>query len=88
MAPNHLSHLLPFVVDHAIVLATEHIVHQYCETAAIAFPASSRLLLMRVLVIWQAMALHHILENIVKRVEQYVDDRCLADKWYLGDMIT
>ncbi|GFU86697.1 hypothetical protein TNCV_2881171 [Trichonephila clavipes] len=28
----------------------------------------------------------YILKDIVRRVAQYVDERCLADKWHLGDL--
>ncbi|GFX18338.1 hypothetical protein TNCV_4306391 [Trichonephila clavipes] len=49
-------------------------------TAAVAFPARPRHdLLAKDLVTWQAMVGRHILEDIVGRVAQYVDD----DKWHL-----
>ncbi|GFX16676.1 hypothetical protein TNCV_2388201 [Trichonephila clavipes] len=39
------------------------------------------------LVTWQAMVGRHILEDIVGRVAQYVDEHYLVDKWHLGDLI-
>ncbi|GFT99684.1 hypothetical protein TNCV_1140731 [Trichonephila clavipes] len=39
------------------------------------------------LVTWQAMVGRHILEDIVGRVAQYVDEHYPVDKWHLGDLI-
>ncbi|GFT90704.1 hypothetical protein TNCV_4074801 [Trichonephila clavipes] len=36
---------------------------------------------------WQAMVGRHILEDIVGRVAQYVDEHYPVDKWHLGDLI-
>ncbi|GFW46652.1 hypothetical protein TNCV_1937211 [Trichonephila clavipes] len=53
-----------------------------------AFPARHRhALLAKDLVTWQAMVGRHILEDIVGRVAQYVDEHYLVDKWHLGDFI-
>ncbi|GFX16393.1 hypothetical protein TNCV_32671 [Trichonephila clavipes] len=53
-----------------------------------AFPARSRhALLAKDLVTWQAMVGRHILEDIVERVAQYVDEHYPVDKWHLGDLI-
>ncbi|GFV39714.1 hypothetical protein TNCV_741441 [Trichonephila clavipes] len=38
-------------------------------------------------VTWQAMVGRHILEDIVGRVVQYVDEHYPVDKWHLGDLI-
>ncbi|GFU59774.1 hypothetical protein TNCV_4467681 [Trichonephila clavipes] len=60
---------------------------QYSETVAFGFQARSRrALLERDLIIWKAAGVNHILEGIVGRVSQFVDECCLADKWYLGDL--
>ena len=32
------------------------------------------------------MGIHHILENFVKRLTQYVDEHYFADNWYLDDL--
>ncbi|GFY10348.1 hypothetical protein TNCV_2630251 [Trichonephila clavipes] len=57
-------------------------------TAAVAFPARPRhALLAKDLVTWQAMVGRHILEDIVGRVAQYVDEHYPVDKWHLGDLI-
>ncbi|GFX12157.1 hypothetical protein TNCV_1102771 [Trichonephila clavipes] len=40
------------------------------------------------LVTWQAMVGRHILEDIVGRVAQYVDEHYPVDKWHLGDLIS
>ncbi|GFX61567.1 atrial natriuretic peptide-converting enzyme [Trichonephila clavipes] len=54
----------------------------------IAFPARPRhALLAKYLVTWQAMVGRHILEDIVGRVTQYVDEHYPVDKWHLGDLI-
>ncbi|GFX86591.1 hypothetical protein TNCV_462111 [Trichonephila clavipes] len=54
----------------------------------IAFPARLRhALLAKDLVTWQAMVGRHILEDIVGRVAQYVDEHYPVDKWHLGDLI-
>ncbi|GFY29663.1 hypothetical protein TNCV_1812431 [Trichonephila clavipes] len=51
-------------------------------------PNSSRhALLAKDLVTWQAMVGRHILEDIVGRVAQYVDEHYPVDKWHLGDLI-
>ncbi|GFU93399.1 hypothetical protein TNCV_1861291 [Trichonephila clavipes] len=58
------------------------------RTAAVAFPARPRhALLAKDLVTWQAMVGRHILEDIVGRVAQYVDEHYPVDKWHLGDLI-
>ncbi|GFX37914.1 hypothetical protein TNCV_3835151 [Trichonephila clavipes] len=58
------------------------------RAAAVAFPARRRhALLAKDLVTWQAMVGRHILEDIVGRVAQYVDEHYLVDKWHLGDLI-
>ncbi|GFV12002.1 hypothetical protein TNCV_4716101, partial [Trichonephila clavipes] len=44
-------------------------------------------LLAKDLVTWQAMVGRHILEDIVGRVAQYVDEHYAVDKWHLGDLI-
>ncbi|GFT63016.1 hypothetical protein TNCV_1607741 [Trichonephila clavipes] len=44
-------------------------------------------LLAKYLVTWQAMVGRHILEDIVGRVAQYVDEHYPVDKWHLGDLI-
>ncbi|GFT87842.1 hypothetical protein TNCV_799481 [Trichonephila clavipes] len=44
-------------------------------------------LLAKDLVTWQAMVGRHILEDIVGRVAQYVDEHYPVDKWHLGDLI-
>ncbi|GFX26219.1 hypothetical protein TNCV_948191 [Trichonephila clavipes] len=49
--------------------------------------ASRHALLAKDLVTWQAMVGRHILEDIVGRVAQYVDEHYPVDKWYLGDLI-
>ncbi|GFU61119.1 hypothetical protein TNCV_763801 [Trichonephila clavipes] len=54
----------------------------------VAFPARPRqALLEKDLVTWQAMVGRHILEDIVGRVAQYVDEHYPVDKWHLGDLI-
>ncbi|GFW19065.1 hypothetical protein TNCV_253951 [Trichonephila clavipes] len=51
-------------------------------------PSVSRhALLAKDLVTWQAMVGRHILEDIVGRVAQYVDEHYPVDKWHLGDLI-
>ncbi|GFW46331.1 hypothetical protein TNCV_1388331 [Trichonephila clavipes] len=54
--------------------------------SVIAFPARSRHAA-KDLVTWQAMVGRHILEDIVGRVAQYVDEHYPVDKWHLGDLI-
>ncbi|GFW21379.1 hypothetical protein TNCV_1532041 [Trichonephila clavipes] len=49
--------------------------------------ASRHALLAKDLVTWQAMVGRHILEDIVGRVAQYVDEHYPVDKWHLGDLI-
>ncbi|GFX02134.1 hypothetical protein TNCV_1750191 [Trichonephila clavipes] len=49
--------------------------------------ASKHALLAKDLVTWQAMVGRHILEDIVGRVVQYVDEHYPVDKWHLGDLI-
>ncbi|GFU25818.1 hypothetical protein TNCV_5103761 [Trichonephila clavipes] len=49
--------------------------------------ASRHALLAKDLVTWQAMVGRHILEDIVGRVVQYVDEHYPVDKWHLGDLI-
>ncbi|GFU87714.1 hypothetical protein TNCV_912851 [Trichonephila clavipes] len=44
-------------------------------------------LLVKDLATWQAMVGRHILEDIVGRVAQYVDEHYPVDKWHLGDLI-
>ncbi|GFT93860.1 hypothetical protein TNCV_2132751 [Trichonephila clavipes] len=44
-------------------------------------------LLAKDLVTWQAMVGRHIIEDIVGRVAQYVDEHYPVDKWHLGDLI-
>ncbi|GFV20872.1 hypothetical protein TNCV_553081 [Trichonephila clavipes] len=53
----------------------------YLGTAAVAFPNA---LLAKDT--WQAMVGRHILEDIVGRVAQYVDEHYPVDKWHLGDL--
>ncbi|GFT52774.1 uncharacterized protein LOC103524116 [Trichonephila clavipes] len=54
----------------------------------VAFPARPRqALLEKDLVTWQAMVGRHILEDIVGRVAQHVDEHYPVDKWHLGDLI-
>ncbi|GFW30996.1 hypothetical protein TNCV_2940961 [Trichonephila clavipes] len=54
----------------------------------LAFQAHRRhALLAKDLVTWQAMVGRHILEDIVGRVTQYVDEHYLVGKWHLGDLI-
>ncbi|GFS49315.1 hypothetical protein TNCV_2411061 [Trichonephila clavipes] len=55
------------------------------RTAAVAFP--DMLYWRKDLVTWQAMLGRHILEDIVGRVAQYVDEHYPVDKWHLGDLI-
>ncbi|GFV45321.1 hypothetical protein TNCV_2037741 [Trichonephila clavipes] len=50
--------------------------------------ASRHALLAKDLVTWHAMVGRHILEDIVGRVAQYVDEHYPVDKWHLGDLIT
>ncbi|GFW04885.1 hypothetical protein TNCV_4881201 [Trichonephila clavipes] len=58
------------------------------EAIYVAFPARPRhALLAKDLVTWQAMVGRHILEDIVGRVAQYVDEHYPVDKWHLGDLI-
>ncbi|GFV36557.1 hypothetical protein TNCV_2260761 [Trichonephila clavipes] len=47
---------------------------------------SRHALLAKDLVTWQAIG-RHILEDIVGRVVQYVDEHYPVDKWHLGDLI-
>ncbi|GFX17894.1 hypothetical protein TNCV_2293421 [Trichonephila clavipes] len=76
------------VEDPAIVFASAQLILLYLGTAAVAFPARSRhALLAKDLVTWQAMVGRHILEDIVGRVAQYVDEHYPVDKWHLGDLI-
>ncbi|GFU21359.1 hypothetical protein TNCV_2434731 [Trichonephila clavipes] len=49
--------------------------------------ASRHALLAKDLVTWQSMVGRHILEDIVGRVAQYVDEHYPVDKWHLGDLI-
>ncbi|GFT09964.1 hypothetical protein TNCV_1114281 [Trichonephila clavipes] len=49
--------------------------------------ASRHALLAKDLVTWQAMVGRHILEDIVGRVAQYVEEHYPVDKWHLGDLI-
>ncbi|GFU97353.1 hypothetical protein TNCV_3889681 [Trichonephila clavipes] len=76
------------VEDPAIVFASAQLILLYLETAAVAFPAS-----VQTCSIgersgdWQAMVGRHILEDIVGRVAQYVDEHYPVDKWHLGDLI-
>ncbi|GFV12676.1 hypothetical protein TNCV_3307501 [Trichonephila clavipes] len=49
--------------------------------------ASRHALLAKDLVTWQAMVGRHILEDIVGRVAQYVNEHYPVDKWHLGDLI-
>ncbi|GFW39585.1 hypothetical protein TNCV_3187561 [Trichonephila clavipes] len=54
----------------------------------VCLPSASRhALLAKDLVTWQAMVGRHILEDIVGRVAQYVDEHYPVDKWHLGDLI-
>ncbi|GFX49360.1 hypothetical protein TNCV_1419561 [Trichonephila clavipes] len=56
---------------------------QNSETAAVAFQAQPRpALFARDLVTGKATGVRHILEDIVRRVAQYVDERCLANTWH------
>ncbi|GFW43978.1 transposable element Tcb2 transposase, partial [Trichonephila clavipes] len=56
--------------------------------AAVAFPARPDMLPIKErLVTLQAMVGRHILEDIVGRVAQYVDEHYPVDKWHLGDLI-
>ncbi|GFW50086.1 hypothetical protein TNCV_3196781 [Trichonephila clavipes] len=75
------------VEDPAIVFASAQLILLYLGTAAVAFPASRHALLAKDLVTWQAMVGRHILEDIVGRVAQYVDEHYPVDKWHLGDLI-
>ncbi|GFX00284.1 hypothetical protein TNCV_297731 [Trichonephila clavipes] len=76
------------VEDPAIVFASAQLILLYLGTAAVAFPARRRhALLAKDLVTWQAMVGRHILEDIVGRVAQYVDEHYHVDKWHLGDLI-
>ncbi|GFY12173.1 hypothetical protein TNCV_3097271 [Trichonephila clavipes] len=76
------------VEDPAIVFASAQLILLYLGTAAVAFPARRRhALLAKDLVTWQAMVGRHILEDIVGRVAQYVDEHYLVDKWHLGNLI-
>ncbi|GFV33511.1 hypothetical protein TNCV_3574641 [Trichonephila clavipes] len=72
------------VEDPAIVFASAQLILLYLGTAAVAFPASRHALLAKDLVTWQAMVGRHILEDIVGRVAQYVDEHYPVDKWHLG----
>ncbi|GFX97955.1 transposable element Tcb2 transposase [Trichonephila clavipes] len=56
-------------------------------TAADLPSASRHALLAKDLVTWQAMVGRHILEDIVGRVAQYVDEHYPVDKWHLGNLI-
>ncbi|GFX25324.1 hypothetical protein TNCV_1274841 [Trichonephila clavipes] len=58
------------------------------KCGSVAFPARLRhALLAKDLVTWQAMVGRHILEDIVGRVAQYVDEHYPVDKWHMGDLI-
>ncbi|GFU49838.1 hypothetical protein TNCV_4686071 [Trichonephila clavipes] len=68
--------------------ASAQLILLYLGTAAVAFPAHPRhALLTKDLVTWQAMVGRHILEDIVGRVAQYVDEHYPVDKWHLSDLI-
>ncbi|GFW48228.1 hypothetical protein TNCV_1107911 [Trichonephila clavipes] len=60
----------------------------YSGTAAVAFQTCLRRTpLERGLVTWQAMGIRHIIEDIAERVAKYADERCLAEKLHLDDMV-
>ena len=67
--------------DYALVFTIQQLIYQYFGSWGGTFPSSStRALLARYLVTWQAMGARDILEKIVGRVTQYVDERYLAAK--------
>ncbi|GFT93476.1 hypothetical protein TNCV_4411521 [Trichonephila clavipes] len=84
---DSIRSLMTPVEDPAIVFASAQLILLYLGTAAVAFPASRHALLAKDLVTWQAMVGRHILEDIVGRVAQYVDEHYPVDKWHLGDLI-
>ncbi|GFS88469.1 hypothetical protein TNCV_1461121 [Trichonephila clavipes] len=61
--------------------------HRRYNTMPCLPSASRHALLAKDLVTWQAMVGRHILEDIVGRVAQYVDEHYPVDKWHLGDLI-
>ena len=85
MALNQLGHLWPPMVNHATIFSTGQLIHQCFEMDAVAFQAClKRAVLARGLVTWQATGVHYILENIVDRIVQYVDECCCDDEWHLA----
>ena len=71
-----------------IIFETRQFIHQCSEMATTVFLSRARrTLLVRGLVTCQAMKVRHILEDNVGKVMQYVNERCLADKWLLGNLI-
>ncbi|GFS77019.1 hypothetical protein TNCV_3756651 [Trichonephila clavipes] len=97
--PGEMSRKSPFAVRKAIIgiggepksikkLRSGDLLIETTSVLQIAFPARSRhALLAKDLVTWQAMVGRHILEDIVGRVTQYVDEHYPVDKWHLGDLI-
>ena len=87
MATIQCRYSVPLVTDHALIFSTWQFIQHHSGTAAVAFPSRPRrALLARDLVIWQAVGIRHILENNVRRITEYLDERCLDDKWYLGNL--
>ncbi|GFW10637.1 hypothetical protein TNCV_4917561 [Trichonephila clavipes] len=85
---DSIRSLIEPVEDPVIVFASAQLILLYLGTAAVAFPARLRhALLAKDLVTWQAMVGRHILEDIVGRVAQYVDEHYPVDKWHMGDLI-
>ncbi|GFU68988.1 hypothetical protein TNCV_3398751 [Trichonephila clavipes] len=76
------------VEDPAIVFASAQLILLYLGTAAVAFPSAFQTCSIgERSVTWQAMVGRHILEDIVGRVTQYVDEHYPVDKWHVGDLI-
>ena len=72
--------------DHATIFATGQLIHLCFEMDAVAFQTCLKVALLEAgLMTWQATGVHYILENVVGRVTQHVDERCRADKWHLGN---
>ncbi|GFV31883.1 hypothetical protein TNCV_172211 [Trichonephila clavipes] len=68
----------------SIVFASAQLILLYLRDGCSCLPIA---LLAKDLVTWQAMVGRHILEDIVGRVAQYVDEHYPVDKWHLGDLI-
>ena len=87
MSSTQYDHLLPITKMHALVFASWQLIQQYSGTAEISFPSRPRpVLFARSLATWQAMGVRHILKDSIGRITQYMDERCLDDKWHLGNL--